>query len=143
MKYISLFVIILGILCSGSKIYIPSKPPNLKHQLNKVSPKILWGLALNESNMNPNAISKDGMDRGLFQLRKIYDKLRGVINPFDPVESTHHAITILQNNYSIFHNTPKMLAAYRQGIGGVQKNGIDHGSKAYVKRIISAFNKRS
>jgi hypothetical protein len=119
--------------------YRPSHPHAIARVECKVSPKILWGLALAESDMRPDAISKDGQDRGMFQFRKAYDKLRGIVNPFDPVESVGHAIKLLSEKLTVHKKTSIALASYRQGDYGVKRDGITKRSTKYIHDIITAF----
>jgi hypothetical protein len=98
-------------------------------------------LAFAESSDNPLAVSKDGHDKGMFQLRDIYNKARGVIDPFDPVESVGHANTILLASFKVFKAWRPAIAAYRQGDGGVLTNGITYDSSKYVSRILARFSR--
>ncbi len=136
MRYVIYLILAFGILCSSAKIYIPSHPKSIARQSYALSPNVLWNLAKNESNFNPNALSPDGHDRGMFQLRDTYNKIRGIQNPFDPVESYQHATKILLANFKTFKSYKLMLAAYRQGVQGVKDHGIDPISRLYVNRIL-------
>jgi len=133
--------IILGLsltACTLSgHIYIPSHPPQIRHYTYQVSPRILWGLAHAESDFDTYAISRDGHDKGMFQLRDTYNKLRNVKNPYDPVESARHASRILLDNLIECKTTVRALAAYRQGTNGVKKHGITKESYLYAVKIIN------
>lgn len=93
---------------------------------------ILAGIAAAESDWTPGAVSRDGRDRGMFQLRDTYDRARGVRDPFDPVESAGHAARILRADYVALGSWDLAIAAYRQGAGGVLRHGVGWW---YVRRV--------
>ena len=124
---------------SAMPIKLMSYPPRafIGHRATQISPRILWGLAYVESNYDTYAIGPDKHDRGMFQLRDRYDKARGVINPFDPVESYKHATKILLDNFSALHSWRKAIAAYNQGLTSVNRDGIR--VHKYVKHVLEAI----
>lgn len=97
-----------------------------------VPPDILAGVARAESGFTPRAVSPDGHDRGMFQLRDRYDAARGVRDPFDPVESAGHAARILREGYDELGDWDLAIAAYRQGAAGVRAHGVGWW---YVRRV--------
>lgn len=98
-----------------------------------VPPPILAGIARAESDFTPGAVSPDGHDRGMFQLRDLYDAQRGVVDPFDPEEAAVHAARILRDGYEYFGDWERAVAAYRQGVGGVLEHGVGWW---YVRRVM-------
>lgn len=107
---------------------------------------VLAGLLWAESEGNPNSISgkrADGSrDEGIAQLNSKYldyfswkfNKGKK-INPFDPSVAIPVAARILKHNYAHFGNWYEAIAAYRQGIKGVEKDGITHHSVKYLLKI--------
>jgi hypothetical protein len=137
-----LLLIVAGasILATTCSMRVTSYPHAIHKASCRVSPSILWGIAYNESAFKLDAVSQDKQDRGWFQLRKQYDESRGVVNAFDPIESTGHAIKIIVANFKALKKTPEALAAYRQGVGSVRMNGIFDDSWPYINRIIHWSN---
>lgn len=134
MKAAIVAMLIAAMTLSGRE-YRPSHPPPLGHHLPKVPPKILWGVAFAESSFDPLAISRDGFDCGLFQLRAHYNIERGVANAFDPVEATRHAEKILAQGIAEL-GLDGGIASYRQGIRGVRRFGIE---RWYVDRVKGVY----
>ena len=101
-----------------------------------VPPEILLGVAMAESSMRPDAVSADGLDRGMFQLRSIYDAERaekwGAFDAFDPLSSARIAALILREDYSRLGSWDLAIASYRQGVRGVRRRGPD---RWYVDRV--------
>jgi hypothetical protein len=92
-----------------------------------------WGIAHVESDFDPMAIGyKDGLDLGMWQFRVMYNRERGLVNPFDPVESTQKAIVLFQKNFAYLKTIDKAISAHKRGRGWVQKHGID---KEYIKLV--------
>ena len=145
MRYsILLLVLALGLSAmtlSGKDAfhYRPTMPHALRHTSCKVSPRILWGTAVVESDITPSAISKDGQDRGAWQFRKKYDKARGIVNPFDIVESARHAEDLLYACFAKHKTTLTALASYRQGDTGLKRDGVSSRSRRYCREAIAAF----
>lgn len=154
MKYIS--VILLVILCSSMSLF--SAPAITTARCPDTIPKyvegmpieyfgdfylaacrydieisLLAGLARTESGFDPTAISLDGHDRGMFQLRDKYDVERGIRDPFDYVESVNQAAKLLFGHYKYFGDWTLAIAAYRQGRRGVENYGPD---MWYVNRVL-------
>jgi soluble lytic murein transglycosylase-like protein len=107
---------------------------------------ILTGLIWVESKGDPLCVSSrranGGRDEGIAQLNSTYLSYftwfynKNVpIDPFNPASAIPIAARILKHNKIHFENWPEAIAAYRQGITGVEKNGITHISALYVARI--------
>jgi soluble lytic murein transglycosylase-like protein len=127
-----LIVLLLAVLTSGARLYRPSHPRALAHPVVAVPLSLLWGIARAESGFDPLAVSPDGRDRGMFQLRRDFDEARGVIDPFDPVESVGHAVRILEDARARLGSWDLAVAAYRQGVRGVRRDGA---TRWYVARV--------
>ena len=98
---------------------------------------ILRGIAMTESGGNPDAVGDDGVSIGMFQLNEKYHEERASkYGEFD-ARNTEQAILIagyiMHHNLLIFKNYKDAIAAYRQGISGVIKNGR---TDWYVNRVI-------
>jgi membrane-bound lytic murein transglycosylase D len=89
-------------------------------------PTELKYMAVIESALNPNAVSKAGAT-GLWQFMFSTGKLYGLtINSIvderkDPVKATHAAARYLKDLYSIFNDWGLVIAAYNCGPGNVNK----------------------
>jgi membrane-bound lytic murein transglycosylase D len=89
-------------------------------------PTELKYMAVIESALNPNAVSKAGAT-GLWQFMFSTGKLYGItINSIvderrDPVKATHAAARYLKDLYSIFNDWGLVIAAYNCGPGNVNK----------------------
>jgi soluble lytic murein transglycosylase-like protein len=116
----------------------------------KVPTYILKGLIYAESDGVVKAVSyhkKDPYrDEGIVQLNSRYLSYfrwrfnKGVkIDPYDPIEAIPIAARILAFNYKYFGNWTQALAAYRQGITGVKRNGVTSESLLYVDKIILSY----
>jgi hypothetical protein len=131
-----LVVLALAILASGSSAWRPSHPEAISRQGALVPPSILWGIAATESDFRAGVSSPDGRDRGMFQLRRDFDAERGVVNPFDPVESAGHAARILAADFAALKCWDMAITAYKWGRTGAQKHGVD---RAYVTKVTDAL----
>lgn len=83
-------------------------------------------LAIIESALNPNAVSKagaTGLWQFMFQTGKTYDLEVGtfVDERRDPLKSTHAAARYLRDLNKIYNNWPLAIAAYNCGPGNVNK----------------------
>jgi hypothetical protein len=93
------------------------------------SAEILRGIAATESHFRTGAVGDDGMSFGMFQLHSKWHDSRvekwGEYDPVDPFESTVIAGYIMQENLDAFDgNLNLAIAAYKQGVTGVRKNGV-------------------
>lgn len=107
---------------------------------------IIMGVIITESNGDPSCASArraDGhRDEGIMQLNSKYLDYfswkfnRGVaVLPFAPASSIPVGARILAFNFRYYGNWVEALAAYRQGIGGVQKNSVTHASFCYIDHV--------
>ena len=130
MKPVSLLLAAFIILTSASFAYRPSHPQALAHPVALVPSSILWGIARAESDFNPRAVSPDGRDLGMFQLRS---NCAWECDPFDPIQATKMAEKILSRNRAELGSWNMAITGYRWGIRGARAHGVD---KAYVRKVI-------
>jgi hypothetical protein len=129
-------IIILLALTSQCKVYIPSHPPPMHRRASLVPPRVLWAIAEVESDCTELAVSRDGLDCGMFQLRSLFHSERsnkyGKFNPFDACDSARIASLILFDAYKRFHNWPMAITAFHRGVKWTKTYGIDI---LYVKKV--------
>ena len=98
--------------------------------------EILRGIAFAESSENDNAIGDDGESIGRFQLREIYHGERaakwGEYDPRNPQEAAIIAGRILADNLARLGDMDLAIAAYRQGVDGVRRDGA---TSWYIDRV--------
>lgn len=98
--------------------------------------EILRGLAFAESSGLDSAIGDGGESIGRFQLREIYHEARaarwGEYDPRDPEEAAIIAGRILMDNLAQLGDMDLAIAAYRQGVAGVRRDGA---TGWYVERV--------
>jgi soluble lytic murein transglycosylase-like protein len=90
--------------------------------------EILRGIAGVESRFAVNAVGDSGWSHGMFQLHSFWYKYRvekyGYFDPFDPAEAAIVAGYIVQENLRSFDgDLRRAVAAYKQGVAGVNRNG--------------------
>ena len=107
----------------------PIPEASLDHIVNdaaerqKVSPKLVRAMILQESGGRPCAVSYAGA-QGLMQLMPEVQRDLNVENPFDPMESVEAGVKLLRNLLDRYAgNVPKALAAYNAGPGAVDRAG--------------------
>jgi hypothetical protein len=144
-KYFYLIVVMVIISCSVDNFQIPefSSDESIDFEfyqsaavdifdnaenITGCSAEVLRGIACVESRFSANAVGDNGQSRGMFQLHSRWDASRiekyGEFNPFAPAESAVIAGYIIQDNLRAFHGDLRLaVAAYRQGISGVKRNG--------------------
>jgi hypothetical protein len=117
--------------------------PTLYVQATKgtiIDPLLLRAIAVVESGEVDSAIGDEGLSHGRFQLYSVYHKERvqkyGDFNPFNPDQAGRVAARYLEECYLATDDLTLAVAAYRQGIGGVRKNGIQGN---YVKRVMTIY----
>lgn len=130
----------------------PARPQaDLTQVVNEVSgryrldPDLVTSVIKAESDFNPHAISPKGA-RGLMQLMPGTASQLGVPNTFDPqanVEGGTRYLRELLERYNF--DVVKALAAYNAGPQKVERYGgvpPYYETRAYVKRIVTDFNKK-
>jgi len=104
--------------------------------------EVLYSIAVQESNLNPNAKSSKGAI-GLMQLMPvIIEKYK--INPYNPTENAlvgAKLISIYFRNYR--GNWPKILASYNWGPGNVKNNPNINNWPKNTKNYINNIMKRA
>jgi soluble lytic murein transglycosylase-like protein len=92
-----------------------------------IDPNLAIAVAVQESALNPNAVSPVGA-QGLFQLMPATAASLGVSDPFDPQQSATAGCTYLAQMLAMFGgDTSKALGAYNWGPGNVQKAVVAYG----------------
>jgi hypothetical protein len=103
-----------------------------------VPERILVGVMMAESSGRHLAVSPDGLDHGLFQLRVLYHDERakrwGPFDPFDPGESALIAARIIAADRAALGDWRLAVAAYKQGRSGV-KRGLTPATLRYLTKI--------
>ncbi len=132
----------LLLLC-GSSIY-SAPPPQAQRRAASVSiydgyktpAAILRGIARAESDEIDSAIGDDGISIGRMQLNERFHAPRAAAwgeydprNPFDAIRIADH---ILQVNFRALGSWNLAIAAYRQGVDGVRRNGP---ARWYIERV--------
>ena len=134
------------ILTSSTRIYRLSTPQHLDHPPSlAVSIPVFWGTAAFESSMKADAIGANRMDRGLFQLYCAFDAYRmqrwGWFNPMKPEDSARIARLIYADNGAAFHSTAMRVTAFRWGINGAMRHGVDGWYVGHVMKEARAFRR--
>jgi soluble lytic murein transglycosylase-like protein len=101
--------------------------------------EILRGIAAIESCFKVKAVGDGGLSLGMFQLHSRWHESRvekwGEFDPADPFESAVIAGRIMRENLIAFDGDLTMaVAAYRQGVAGVKRNGVTDG---YVYAVLN------
>jgi hypothetical protein len=109
-------------------------------------PDLLAATAYQESSFIENVIrgltpSSDGLSLGIMQLQTRY--YPSLVGPSVPVPYTDQNVSdqisqagqVFADNYAALQSWPATIAAYNQGLSGVQNNGIT--STSYVANILS------
>lgn len=122
----------VAIFTLSGRVYRPSHPEPLPRSNASLPLAAFWAIAHAESDFDPLAIGPDGRDHGLWQFRVYFNRERGLINPFDPMESTRAAVKLFQANFASLRKIDKAISAHRRGREWVRKHGIDRG---YVARV--------
>jgi hypothetical protein len=129
----ALFLLALfAALTSGAKIYRPSHPAALVHPAVALPLSDFWGIPGAESSWRWWAVSRDGHDRGLWQMRDLFDAERGIVNPFDPIESTRAAVKLFTENFAYLGRVDLAVTAHKRGAGWARANGVD---MEYLERV--------
>ena len=100
--------------------------------------EMLRGIAFAESGGRDSAIGDGGESIGRFQLREVYHEARaaawGEYDPRDPCEAAIIAGRILMSNFAQLGDMDLAVAAYRQGVEGVRRDGATGWYVAKVRR---------
>ena len=118
---------------AAQQSYIGAMPPRnltvftLAELVTGAPAGILHGIAMVESGNSDSAIGDDGISIGRFQINERYHSMRarawGEYDPHNPSEAAIIAGHIFMDNLKQLGSIDLALCAYRQGIGGVLKNG--------------------
>jgi len=127
-----ILALLLAAISWSGRIYRPSHPMAVYRPVVNLPLAVFWGIAETESDFDPLAISKDGADLGMWQLRSFYNRERGIKNPFDPVESTRWAAMNFGKNMAYFCNVDKAISSHLRGRAWVKRHGID---REYLRRV--------
>jgi len=114
-----------------------------------IDPNLAIAVAVQESGLNPSAISPAGA-MGLMQLMPATAAALGVTNPLDPAQNAEAGCQYLAQMLAQFGgDTSKALAAYNWGPGNVQKAIAAYGpawlshapaeTQNYVSRILGGL----
>jgi hypothetical protein len=132
MKRLLFLLAAFSALTSGSFAYRPSMPTALPHPSYALPLADFWGIAAAESSWRWWVSSPDGHDRGLWQFRDFYDSGRGLVNPFDVVESTDLARKEFVERLAEFGTIELAITGHKRGAGWVRVNGAD---REYVAKV--------
>jgi hypothetical protein len=99
---------------------------------------ILKGLGITESSMRVDAVGDFGNAEGAYQIhkrsKKVWVAAYGKYDPYNLLSAMTLAGKIMKDRLSFFEDPRDAIASYRQGIGGVLKNGR---TDWYVDRVIA------
>lgn len=129
---------------------------DLMSQIDKISQKygvdsdLVKSVIKQESNFNPNAVSKAGA-QGLMQLMPSTASSLGVNNPFDALENVDGGTRYLKKLIDGFHGDVELaLSAYNGGIGRMNRLGVDSKDKInrmpsetqrYVEKVMDTYKR--
>jgi len=100
-----------------------------------LDPRLMASLVAVESSFNPVAVSSSGAI-GLGQLKPETAQWLGVMNPYDPVDNLTGVARYLRFLLDRYNGSvPHALAAYFQGQGTIDRNGIDEGAQHYISKV--------
>lgn len=129
-------VVALILLSLQCRLYYPSHPPPMERRESQVPPSILWSIAMVESSMDRLAVSHDGLDHGMFQLRCLFHEERarkyGAFDPFDAADSARIAVRILLDAHSRFRDWPRAITSFHRGVAWTRRHGVD---TIYIRKV--------
>ncbi|MCD6162443.1 MAG: lytic transglycosylase domain-containing protein [candidate division Zixibacteria bacterium] len=124
----------------GNEISLISKTIIQAANINKIDPKLVTAVMMQESGGNPNAVSSKGA-KGLMQLMDPTAKMLGVKDPFDIKQNIFGGVKYLASLLKRFKgDVGKALAAYNAGTEAVNKyDGIPpyEETEKYVSNIMA------
>ena len=115
---------------------------NAAAEKHEIEPELIKAVMRNESNFNPNAVSRAGA-KGLMQIMDFNSRAMGVTNPFDPAESIDAGAKILKGHLTKYGDVAKALAAYNAGGPTVDRyGGIPpyRETQSYVSRVMESLS---
>lgn len=108
---------------------------------HEIEPELIKAVMRNESNFNPNAVSRAGA-KGLMQIMDFNSRAMGVTNPFDPAQSIDAGARILKGHLTRYGDVTKALAAYNAGGPTVDRYGgmpPYRETQTYVARVMDTL----
>lgn len=102
--------------------------------------QILQGIAFAESSFRVNPPHPDAFDRGMFGLHEtptLHRERAGKWGEYDalmPPQAAIIAAHIYMDNLAQLGDETLAIAAYKQGVAGVRRDGVDEGYVARVRR---------
>ncbi len=101
--------------------------------------RLVTGMIAVESSFRPDAVSSSGAI-GLGQLKPATAKWLGVNNPYHPADNIAGMTRYLKYLLNKYHgHFPRAIAAYYQGPGSVDRQGISPQSQPYLKKVEHAM----
>lgn len=150
MKKVAFIMLACSLFLSGRQYSLPEQSftvsfeePELTiykiaSELTGCPESILRGIAFAESSFNPDAVGDDGCSVGMFQINERFRDERiekyGEYNPYCPLDSAILTGRLYMENLERLGSPELAIAAHRQGVVGVRKNGA---SAWYVERVMS------
>lgn len=141
-------VILSAVLLSSSALYQPPPPPTqerareamtiyaLSELVTGAPREIVEGLAFAESSKGRNTRHPDPHDVGVFGLHETYHAERaarwGEYHADNATEAAIIAGRIIMHNYAQLGDMDLAIAAYRQGVEGVKRDGA---ARWYIERV--------
>jgi hypothetical protein len=114
--------------------YIP--PPTYRYPHDRMPAGILEGIMRAESEGYRWAIGDDGHSKGPYQINErwhaYYARKYGEYGPFNLVQARHVASLILRDNYRQLGVWDWSISAYRWGVAGFRRHGLD---AAYLRKV--------
>lgn len=108
-----------------------------------VSPSLVFAIIANESEYNAEAVSEDGHDFGLMQIRSMYHIQRcvdlGAWNLLDPYQNVRVGIDYLSELFGKSDNLEWVLMAYNGGENYANNMLCTGETSEYVKRVMDTM----
>lgn len=137
------FALPLGANLSEHSVYAVNLSPvsiyDLAEYATGAPAEILRGIAIAESSERDDAIGDSGESIGRFQFRRAFQAERdakyGALDPRDPIQSAILAGLVYMDNLRALGSVELAIAAHRQGVAGVRRDGA---TDWYVARVMGA-----